>query len=111
MRHLLWPSALALTLLGCFVTTNDVKFLRTQQPALPPGCPVNVLADAVAPYPVEDLVQIQLTYAPGGKDAAMNHLREKACYYGGDTLYAVEEVARGNASTSLAARIARRPQK
>jgi hypothetical protein len=98
-----------LLLAGCFATTNDVKFLRTQQPANPPDCPVNVLAGDTSPYPVEDLAVVQLNYSPGGRDTAMNKLREQTCHYGGDTLYAIEETPRNGASTLLTGRIARRP--
>lgn len=100
---------LLLVLGGCFSTTSEVKLLRTQQPALPPGCPVNVLADAQTPYPVEDLAILNINYAPGGRDSAMGRLREQACYYGGDTVYAIEETPRNNASTLMTARVARRP--
>lgn len=94
---------------GCFSTTSEVKLLRTQQPALPPGCPINLLADAQAPYPVEDLAILNISYAPGGRDSALSRLREQACYYGGDTVYAITETPRNNASTLMTAHIARRP--
>ena len=104
------PMLLVLLMLGgCFSTTSEVKLLRTQQPSLPPGCPVNVLADAAAPYPVEDLAILDINYAPGGRDSALGKLREQTCYYGGDTVYAIEETPRNNASTLLRARVARRP--
>jgi hypothetical protein len=102
-------AALLIVLGGCFSTTSEVKLLRTQQPALPAGCPVNVLAEATAPYPVEDLAILSINYAPGGRDSAFGRLREQACYYGGDTVYAIEETPRNNASTLLSARVARRP--
>ena len=105
-----WPAwLLPFLFVGGIATTQDVKFLRTQQPALPEGCPVNVLADATSPYPVEDLAVIQLVYSPGGRDTAMNKLREQTCYYGGDTLYAIEEAPRNNATTLISGRVARRP--
>ncbi len=100
----------ALALSGCFSTTSEIKMLRTQQPANPPGCPVNVLDEATSPYPVEDLVVLDLTYAPGGREAAMGKLRDQTCYYGGDTVYSIQETPRSNASTLLSARIARKPQ-
>jgi hypothetical protein len=100
---------LLLALTGCFSTTTDVKLLRSQQPALPSGCPVNILAGATAPYPVEDLAIVNVSYAPGGRDSAMSRLQEQTCYYGGDTLYAMEETPRNNASTLVTARVARRP--
>jgi hypothetical protein len=100
---------LLFSLAGCFSTTADVQLLRTQQPARPPDCPVNILAEDKAPYPVEDLAILNVSYAPGGRDSAMSRLREQACYYGGDTLYAISETPRNNASTLISARVARRP--
>ncbi|MCS6900766.1 MAG: hypothetical protein RMJ98_11475 [Myxococcales bacterium] len=107
MRRLLLLSLVFLT--ACISTTVDVQLLKTQQPARPPDCPVNILAENKAPYPVEDLAILSVSYAPGGRDSAMNRLREQTCYYGGDTLYAITETPRNNASTLISARIARRP--
>lgn len=103
---LLLPLALA----GCFSTTSDVTLLRSQQPSLAESCPVNILADATPPYPSEDLAVVRVTYAPGGRDSAIGRLRKQACYYGADTVYAIEEQPRNNASTLLSARLARRAE-
>jgi hypothetical protein len=102
-----WP--LLALVAGCFASTSEVTMLRPQLPALPPDCPVNILATTTSPYPIEDLVELTVVYAPGGHEPAMNRLREQACYYAGDTLYAITETPRGNASTTVKARVARRP--
>ena len=104
-----WILLALLALTGCFSTTSEVQLLRTQQPALPDNCPVNVLADSTSPYPVEDLAILSINYSPGGRDSAMNRLRQQACYYGGDTVYALSDTPRNSASTLLTARVARRP--
>jgi hypothetical protein len=103
-----WPWFLLVLVAGCFASTSEVTLFRPQLPALPPDCPVSVLASKTSPYPIEDLVELTVVYAPGGHDPAMNRLREQACYYAGDTIYAIEETPRSNASTSVKARIARR---
>jgi hypothetical protein len=94
---------------ACISTTNEVQLLRTQQPANPENCPVNVIADTVVPYPVEDLAILTINYTPGGRDNAMRRLSSQACYYGGDTVYALTDTPRNSASTLLTARVARRP--
>lgn len=93
---------------GCFAQTSEVTLLHSQLPALAEGCPVSVLADTAAPFPVEDLAIVRVRYTPGGKDTAMAKLRERTCYYAGDTLYAITEEAQPNATTLLSARVARR---
>ena len=95
-------------LVSCIAHTNDITLLRTQLPALPEGCPVSVLADQTAPMPVEDLAIVSVRYTPGGRDKAMHELSEKTCYYGGDTVYRIEESDEPNATKLLRARVARR---
>ena len=103
------PPLALLVLAGCFSTTSEVQLVRTQQPAHPLDCPINVIAATVSPYPVEDLAVLTINYSPGGRDNAMNRLRSQACYYGGDTVYSIADNPRNSASTLLTARVARRP--
>jgi hypothetical protein len=93
---------------ACIAHTNDVQFLRSQLPALPEGCPVSVLADATPPFAVEDIAVLSVRYTPGGRDRAMHEVSGRTCYYGGDTVYRIEEEPQSNATTILRARIARR---
>ena len=103
-----WSFLASGLLVGCLAKSNDVILLRPQLPALATDCPVSVLADMKAPFDVDDLVEITYTYTPGGHDTAMNALRERTCYYGGDTLYKIKEEERGSATTRITATIARR---
>ena len=103
------PLLALLALTACFSTTSEVQLLRTQQPAHPDNCPINVIAESTSPYPVEDLAVLSINYSPGGRDSAMNRLQQQACYYGGDTVYAITDTRRSSASTLLTARVARRP--
>lgn len=98
----------ALVIAACFTRTTDVLLLRGELPSLPEGCPVSMLADDTAPFPVEDLVVLNVSYTPGGREVALRNLREKACYYGGDTVYRLRERPRSNTMTDLKATLARR---
>lgn len=104
----LFAITFVVTSVACFAHTNDVQLLHSQLPALPEGCPVSVLADAAPPFAVEDLAILSVRYTPGGRDRAMHEVTGRTCYYGGDTVYRVEEEAQSNATTLLRARIARR---
>ena len=101
-------AAMALPFVGCLARTKEVTFLHTQLPAKPKGCPVNRIAGDAAPYPVENLVELQINYTPGGRELALANLDDQACYYGGDTLYRMREETKGNTTTILTAVIARR---
>lgn len=93
---------------SCIAHTNDVTLLRTQLPALPEACPVSVLADQSPPFAVEDLAIVSVRYTPGGRDRAMHEVSARTCYYGGDTVYRIEETDDSNGTHLLRARIARR---
>lgn len=93
---------------GCISSTQEVTLLRGQLPALPDGCLVNEVAEPQAPYPVEDLAVLTVRFTSGGRESALTKLKKHACYYGGDTLYAITDVKRSAVSFDLTAKLARR---
>ncbi len=106
----LGAAALGLAALaGCFSRTTDVTLYRSQLPSLPQNCAVSILPRPTPDYPVEDLARISVDFTPGGRDVAMNRLRREVCYYGGDTLYAINETQQNAGVYKLAATVARRP--
>jgi hypothetical protein len=102
-------AALGLLAAGCFARTTDITLYRSQLPARPQNCDVSILPRPKPDYPVEDLGRISIDFTPGGRDAAMNRLRRETCYYGGDTLYAIEEAPQNAGLSKLSATLARRP--